>query len=218
VIPRAVKTERAARTTAAEEIELCQRIRRGDSKALDELITRNIPFAYWWARKFADCGIPLDELESIALEALVYAARLYRAEQSRFGTYASFWIRSRLGEAVAAKRLVHVPPNLRRSEPPEFIVPFHREGGEPIAPEEMLGVPGGQEHKLLEIEIERAMAARLHPREAEIIVSRFGLFGRERLTLKAIGKRLDLSRERIRQLESQAMDALRDYFGASAAA
>jgi len=213
-----VRRASSRRTTAAEEAALCKRIQRGDRAALDELIVRNMGLAVWWAKKYSSCGVPLDDLQSAAFEGLCYAAPRFDPSKARFGSFASFWIRQRLLVAYDGLRMLHVPPKNRRSEPAESIVPFHRAGGEPIAPEEMLGVSGDQERKLLEIEIERAMAAKLHPREAEIIASRFGLFGRERLTLKAIGKRLDLSRERIRQLETEAMNALREYFGASAAA
>ncbi len=63
------------------------------------------------------------------------------------------------------------------------------------------------------------MLAELKPKEREVISLRFGLKDGEEWTLRAIGKRLNISRERVRQLESQAMThlsrkkplALRDY-------
>ncbi len=50
---------------------------------------------------------------------------------------------------------------------------------------------------------------RLSPREEYIVCARFGLDGREALTLDAIGKGLQLSRERVRQLEARALKKLR---------
>ena len=49
----------------------------------------------------------------------------------------------------------------------------------------------------------------LDTRERSILMWRFGLAGRERLTLKVIGERMGLTRERVRQLEGQAISKLR---------
>ena len=50
---------------------------------------------------------------------------------------------------------------------------------------------------------------RLDERELHIIRNRFGLLGGKELTLEEIGKNLNLSRERVRQLEREAKDKLR---------
>jgi RNA polymerase primary sigma factor len=57
-------------------------------------------------------------------------------------------------------------------------------------------------------ETKRILAA-LRPMEADILKRRFGLDGEEEATLKEIGHRYDLSRERIRQLQEQALQKLR---------
>lgn len=48
----------------------------------------------------------------------------------------------------------------------------------------------------------------LHPRLREVILLRFGLDGNERLTLVQIGEKLNLTRERIRQIEQKALQRL----------
>ena len=55
----------------------------------------------------------------------------------------------------------------------------------------------------------RELLSELSPREREVISLRFGLFDGEEWSLLKIGKRLNLSRERIRQLESRAIARLR---------
>jgi RNA polymerase sigma factor (sigma-70 family) len=55
----------------------------------------------------------------------------------------------------------------------------------------------------------RAALIRLDERERHIIYNRFGLLGGEELTLEQIGKTLNLSRERVRQLERDAKEKLR---------
>lgn len=50
----------------------------------------------------------------------------------------------------------------------------------------------------------------LDERELHIIRNRFGLLGGRELTLEEIGQSLNLSRERVRQLEREAKDKLRE--------
>jgi RNA polymerase primary sigma factor len=54
-----------------------------------------------------------------------------------------------------------------------------------------------------------AMVASLDEREAEIIRLRFGLDGKDELTLEEVGKRFHVTRERIRQLEYLALSKMR---------
>ncbi len=55
----------------------------------------------------------------------------------------------------------------------------------------------------------RAMLRQLKPIEADILRQRFGLDDDQELTLKEIGEKYDLSRERIRQLQEQALGKMR---------
>ncbi len=51
----------------------------------------------------------------------------------------------------------------------------------------------------------------IEPREAEILRLHYGLGGRKPLTLKEIGEKLDLTRERIRQIRRDALTKLYEY-------
>src|SRR5258708_40258002 len=53
------------------------------------------------------------------------------------------------------------------------------------------------------------MAESLDKREAEIIKLRFGLDGRDELTLEEVGKKFHVTREGIRQLEYLALSKMR---------
>ena len=50
----------------------------------------------------------------------------------------------------------------------------------------------------------------IDPREAEVLKLRFGLDGRETLTLKQIGEKLGLTRERVRQIQRNALTQLNE--------
>jgi RNA polymerase primary sigma factor len=55
----------------------------------------------------------------------------------------------------------------------------------------------------------RTLLETLAPKEAEILSLRYGLNGKERLSLREIGKQYRLSRERVRQIEKKAIKKLR---------
>jgi RNA polymerase primary sigma factor len=64
-----------------------------------------------------------------------------------------------------------------------------------------------------EVEKERLyeLLGLITPREAEVLRLRYGLDDDSPLTLEEIGERLDLTRERIRQIENEALDKLHEY-------
>jgi RNA polymerase primary sigma factor len=57
--------------------------------------------------------------------------------------------------------------------------------------------------------LDRSLAERLTPREADVLRLRFGLTDNHERTLAEVGKELGISRERARQLEAEAMRKLR---------
>lgn len=63
-----------------------------------------------------------------------------------------------------------------------------------------------QTNKLTEWE---SILSTLTAKEAKVIIARFGLFDRDAQTLEQVGQTLDVTRERIRQIESKALRKLR---------
>lgn len=76
--------------------------------------------------------------------------------------------------------------------------------------EDAAGVPPDErvEHESLKNDIERCMQA-LTPREKNVLSMRFGLGGGPVLSLQKIGKKIGLSKERIRQIEKKAIRKIR---------
>jgi RNA polymerase primary sigma factor len=58
-------------------------------------------------------------------------------------------------------------------------------------------------------EVARSALGVLSPIEREIIMARFGMFGRDEMTLALVGEQHALSRERIRQLQNRALEKMR---------
>jgi RNA polymerase primary sigma factor len=80
--------------------------------------------------------------------------------------------------------------------------------GEIVGDENALSPYEGLHEKNLNSDLS-AMVNSLDEREAEIIKLRFGLEGREELTLEEVGKKFRVTRERIRQLEYLALNKMR---------
>jgi RNA polymerase primary sigma factor len=87
------------------------------------------------------------------------------------------------------------------------------EGGDPLGPvlAQTSAIPSADDdlvrHAFRE-EVERMLDG-LKPRERQVIVLRFGLGPDEPQTLEEVGRRLKLSRERVRQIEERAKQKLR---------
>jgi RNA polymerase primary sigma factor len=109
---------------------------------------------------------------------------------------------------------------------PEKVVEVQKYGREPISLSTPLGEDGDSEFgdliedteavvpadavgfTMLQQELDRVLES-LHPREAGVIRSRFGLGDGVQMTLDQIGEKFGVTRERIRQIESKTMSKLR---------
>ena len=57
--------------------------------------------------------------------------------------------------------------------------------------------------------VSKKLLTTLNPRTREIVVNRYGLEKENRMTLEAIGKTYDITRERVRQIKEKAIHRLR---------
>ncbi|HLZ38732.1 MAG TPA: sigma-70 family RNA polymerase sigma factor [Mycobacteriales bacterium] len=80
--------------------------------------------------------------------------------------------------------------------------------GDLIGDDDARGLEEAVDLRLLQRQLGEVLAE-LEPREAEVVAWRFGLMDGNRHTLDAIGRRLGLTRERIRQIERDALRKLR---------
>lgn len=90
------------------------------------------------------------------------------------------------------------------------------DGASEIAIESAPAYPGSEILDREGAELVRARLERVPEREAEVLRYRFGIDGYPVLTLEEIGEIFQLTRERIRQVETQALDRLRTMIGADA--
>jgi RNA polymerase primary sigma factor len=98
--------------TAAEEIELAKRIERGDLAAKRELIERNLRLVHWLAQRYRGRGAPYDDLVQEGTIGLVHAVEKFDHRRGlKLSTYAVWWIRRSLSNAVGDARTIRIPSN-----------------------------------------------------------------------------------------------------------
>ena len=242
--------------TPDEEVELAQRIRKGDQEALEKLTRANLRFVVSVAKQYQNQGLSLPDLINEGNLGLIKAAEKFDETRGfKFISYAVWWIRQSILQALAEQsRIVRLPLNQVGSlnKINKALTRFEQENERQPTNEElseMIDVPKdkisdtlrvgsrhvsvdapfveGEDNSLLDVipnddspsadrglvneslntEIERALST-LTDREREIIKSFFGI-GCQEMTLEEIGERLDLTRERVRQIKEKAIRRLK---------
>jgi RNA polymerase primary sigma factor len=248
---------------AAEEKALAYRIEDGDTEARDHLVRANLRLVVNIARNYPGNGLSLQDLIAEGNLGLLRAVEGFDPSMNtRFSTYASYWIKQSIKRAlINTGHTIRVPAYMA-----ELMTKWRRasakltdELGRPPTQEEVArslclskkkvnilkkalrvynaGPLGEQPDSGLSLD-DLLVDAHAHapeagltgmddlkqvldllekmdPREAAVLRLRFGLDEEEPKTLKEIGERLGLTRERVRQIEREALAKLREQMEAA---
>jgi RNA polymerase primary sigma factor len=97
-----------------QEIELAQRIEKGDLEAKDLLVNSNLRLVVSIARRYIGHGLPMTDLVQEGMLGLIRAAEKFDWRKGfRFSTYATLWIRQSIQRGLDnTARMVRLPANI----------------------------------------------------------------------------------------------------------
>lgn len=206
--------------------EQARRRDEGDPDARNRLVEANLPLAKMLAAISARRNTDrFREFYSEGCKALIRAAEKFDpARGVKFSTYAGYWIRQAITRyRVECIGLIRVPAYLgskKKGNRPEFMAMGRRARGVQAAgwsgskePDPVLGVAchrgGGVP---LDSQVAATLAdavAALPDRERRVIALRFGFEDGTKWTLSGTGKQVGVCKERVRQIERDALALLR---------
>jgi len=202
--------------TKAKEKRLLKLSRKGNLKAKNELLEANLKFVFDIAKHYTGRGLSISELISEGNMGLLKAVEKFDEEKDvKFISYAVWWIKQGMLEAIKKKRLI----TLVEIDPTEsndniFECKIADSEDETMGGVSDIGFSNESEEHKKELsanqrEVIGKLLNSLNSREKEIIEHYYGLSNKRELTLNEIGKKYNLSSERVRQVKLTAIRKLR---------
>ncbi len=100
----------------ADEVRLSLAIERGDRRAREEMITANLRLVCLLARRYRGLRVPFEDLVQEGTVGLVRAVdRFDHRCGAKFSTFAVWWIRRAMTDAVQGERTIRIPPRAARA-------------------------------------------------------------------------------------------------------
>ena len=200
--------------TKAKERRLLKKCKKGNLKAKNEILEANLRFVFDIAKHYTGRGVPISELISDGNMGLLRAIDKFdESKNVKFISYAVWWIRQAMLESIKKKNainFVEIEPNTdndsyidkRLIEDDEDDTSFNKE------------LSNENDEKSKEISenqrnIITNIIGTLSDRERDIIENYYGLNNSKELTLSEIGKKYNLSSERVRQIKLVSLRKLR---------
>ena len=200
--------------TKAKERRLLKKCKKGNLKAKNEILEANLRFVFDIAKHYTGRGVPISELISDGNMGLLRAIDKFdESKNVKFISYAVWWIRQAMLESIKKRNaisFVEIEPNTDNDssidkkliEDDEDDVSFNNDFSNEND-EKSREVTENQRN------IITSLIGTLSDRERDIVENYYGINDKKELTLTDIGKKYNLSSERVRQIKLNAIRKLR---------
>lgn len=181
--------------------------RQKAKEAKDKLIMHNLRLVAHITKKYQSSPEDMEDFISVGIIGLMKAIDSFDAGRGRLATYACRCIDNELLMMLRAKKKSAREVSLY--EP----IGTDKEGNEIQIYDlctEKDDVELSLEKRETLGELKEAMDKVLDDRERDIIIRRYGLFGKEEETQQEVGKRYDISRSYVSRIEKRALQKLRE--------
>ncbi len=179
----------------------------GDESAKQLLIEHNLRLVVYISRRFENTGINLEDLISIGTIGLIKAVNTFNSEKNiKLATYASRCIENEI--------LMYLRKSVNQRTELSFDEPLNTDwDGNELLLSDVLGTDDDEVCRPLEEAADRQMLkaaiAALNERDREIIVMRFGLYGKRECTQKELADIMGISQSYISRLEKRIIVRLK---------
>ncbi len=247
--------------TPEQEIEIGRKARQNDRKAIDTMITSNLRLVVNICKDYRMRGVPMLDLIEEGNLGLIHAVEKFDPDRGfRFSTYATWWIRQSIEQAIISQsRMIRLPVHIvkeinsykriRKRLADELQtddisvgqiakaankdsshvrklmqlsdgttqVSNTLYGGDDdremsimdILPDNSIATPTKSMDRHELVSIIRKWFRGLDEKQRLVVLNRFGLGGAEVMTLEDVGAKINLTRERVRQIQNEILRNLR---------
>ena len=205
-----------------EEVELAQRIHKGDKEALERLTRANLRFVVSVAKQYQNQGLALNDLIDEGNLGLIKAAKKFDETRGfKFISYAVWWIRQSILQAISEQEFERIPSVQELADLLDTDVakvhealgtngkkvsvdaPFQDDDSNSLidimTDESAPGTDNLMEKESLSSDLEAALGT-LSDRERQVLKMLFGI-GRNEMTAEEVANSLNLTRERVRSAD-----------------
>ncbi len=179
----------------------------GDNFARDKLIEHNLRLVVFLAKKYENTGVDLEDLVSIGTIGLMKGIKTFSMDKNiKLATYASRCIDNEILMFLRKNKKVKTEVSIDSS------LSYDVDGNE-LHLEDVLGTDADIVTRPLEDKLNRKLMIqeieKLPPRDKEIIVMRYGLFGHVEKTQKEVAEILGISQSYISRIEKKVIKRLK---------